>query len=251
MDFLAKSNLAPCFWGPSDQGEFLEKVRDLLGPFADVGAFAGDNLIAFGRNLSFLSDEKFIEAFRKYIHPTNYVGFGVMWRLYMFSWCAKSSLIRSGDFVECGVSTGSSSAIMCTYLNFSKVDKRLFLYDSWGLDDRVASLPYGFTSSTLAEVRSRFAEFPNVKLIPGYLPESFADEAPEKVAFLHVDLNNAQAEIAVLDHLFDRVSPGGIILFDDYGANGFLKSKEAEDEWMERRGYTIGELPTGQGIVIK
>jgi hypothetical protein len=51
--------------------------------------------------------------------------------------------------------------------------------------------------------------------------------------------------------LFDRVVPGGVIVFDDYGWKLFEKQKEAEDIFMKARGYEILELPTGQGLVIK
>jgi hypothetical protein len=47
------------------------------------------------------------------------------------------------------------------------------------------------------------------------------------------------------------VSPGGIVVFDDYGWKVFHRQKEAEDEFMRHMGYEILELPTGQGIVVK
>jgi len=100
-------------------------------------------------------------------------------------------------------------------------------------------------------VRSVFAPYENVVLVPGYVPDTFATAIPEKIAFLHLDLNSADAEIAALEHLFDRVTPGGVVLFDDYGHTGFLASKLAEDAWLGERGYTVAELPTGQGLLIK
>ncbi len=65
------------------------------------------------------------------------------------------------------------------------------------------------------------------------------------------DLNNAPAEIGALDRLFDRVSPGGIVLFDDYGWLAYRAQKDAEDPWLAARGYQVLELPTGQGLVFK
>jgi hypothetical protein len=222
---MTSSNLTRCFWGPVDPNATLGDVRRLIAPFGEAGAYAGDNLIAFGRNLGFLSDAAFMRAFTGRIAESNYIGYGILWRLYIFSWAARTCLRRDGDFVECGVSTGMSSAIMCDYLDFATVAKTLYLYDAWARDPRV--------------------------LVPGFVPETFATVCPDRIAFLHVDLNSADAEIAVLDHLFDRVVPGGIVLFDDYGFSGYLASQQAEDTWMQRRGYTIAELPTGQGLLIK
>jgi hypothetical protein len=68
---------------------------------------------------------------------------------------------------------------------------------------------------------------------------------------MHIDLNSADAEIGVLEVLFDRVSPGGIIVLDDYGWLAYEKQKIVEDEFFGRRNHSVLELPTGQGLVIK
>ena len=58
-------------------------------------------------------------------------------------------------------------------------------------------------------------------------------------------------EIAALEHLFDKVSTGGIIIFDDFGWMGYDKQTKAEIDWLEKNNHKILELPTGQGMVIK
>ena len=50
----------------------------------------------------------------------------------------------------------------------------------------------------------------------GRIPAVFAGNAPERIAWLHVDLNDAAGETAALDALFDRVVPAGIVILDDY-----------------------------------
>ena len=97
----------------------------------------------------------------------------------------------------------------------------------------------------------KFRDVPNVRVIRGIVPDCLAQESPEKIAFLHIDLNSPAAEVAALEVLFDRVVPGGCVVFDDYGWHLFRKQKIAEDAFMAARGYRILELPTGQGLVIK
>jgi predicted O-methyltransferase YrrM len=76
--------------------------------------------------------------------------------------------------------------------------------------------------------------------------------SPEKICYLHIDLNSAKYEIAVLDALFDRVVPGGVIILDDYEWSGmYREQKIAEDAWFEQRRYRVFPLPTGQGLVLK
>ena len=66
-----------------------------------------------------------------------------------------------------------------------------------------------------------------------------------------LDKQDADTANASLDKLFDRVSPGAPIVFDDYGWLAYRKQKVAEDSWLGKRGYHILELPTGQGLLIK
>ncbi len=73
-------------------------------------------------------------------------------------------------------------------------------------------------------VVKRFARFPNVDVVP----DSFAQAAPDTIAFLHIDLNSSKAEIATLDILFDWISPGGLVVFDDYGWSGYQAQQIAE-----------------------
>jgi predicted O-methyltransferase YrrM len=101
------------------------------------------------------------------------------------------------------------------------------------------------------QVTARFAAFPKIHVIKGRVPDSFAQACPEKIAFLHIDMNSAETEIAALEHLFDRVVPGGVIVLDDYGYRCYRAQHDAENEFAKARGYPIVELPTGQGLLIK
>ena len=82
------------------------------------------------------------------------------------------------------------------------------------------------------------------------MPDILSEHAPEKVAFLHLDMNAPLANKGALDLLFDRMSPGAVAVLDDYGWIQYRREKEIADEFFEARGYRILEFPTGQGLVI-
>jgi O-methyltransferase len=141
-----------------------------------------------------------------------------------------------------------------------------FLFDSFEGFSRQYSSPADFPDSPgffdfanevyreqglYERVRDRFAPFPQFKVIKGFLPDALDDARPEKIGYLHIDLNSPRAEIAVLERLFDRVLPGGVIVFDDYGWKLFRPQKEAADAFTRARRHDILELPTGQGLVVK
>ena len=89
------------FWGVRDQVAFNESLDGLVAAASTKrGWFAGDNLIAFGRNLGFVDDKRFIEAWKA--HARTPAERGVMWRTATVVWAARQALRRAGDFVECG-----------------------------------------------------------------------------------------------------------------------------------------------------
>ena len=89
-----------------------------------------------------------------------------------------------------------------------------------------------------------------MKIHRGFLPESLGP-LPEKIAWLHIDLNAAKPEVETLEVLFERVVPSGIVILDDYGWLVLDAQKNAEDQFFAQRGYEVLELPTGQGMVVK
>ena len=106
-------------------------------------------------------------------------------------------------------------------------------------------------SSPTRRVRANFSEWPNAVVVRGTVPDILDAVSFGEVAFLHLDMNSPRAEQAALELLFSRITPGGIIIFDDYGWKQFQKQKESADRTMAERGHVILELPTGQGLVVK
>ena len=83
-------------------------------------------------------------------------------------------------------------------------------------------------------------------------PDVLHENAPEKIAFLHLNLNAAQAEVSALEVLFDRtLCLRGYIVFDDFGHIRGKEQNVAETDWMNSRNYDVLEMPTEQALVIK
>ena len=100
-------------------------------------------------------------------------------------------------------------------------------------------------------MKERFSGFDNVTVTQGRVPEILAEVAPQKIAFMHLDMNNADAEVGALEVLFDRMVPGAVLILDDYGWLAYRAQKLAEDPWFAKYGYRVLEMPTGQGMLIK
>ena len=237
-------------YGIKDRAKF-DQLVDLLDEavYFDDNGWCNDNLITFGKNVGFLADKKFIGA----INTSNLdqLEISILWRTHTVTWAAQQCLAIEGDFVEGGVYRGSTARMVCNYLDFGKLPRTYWLYDRWDVNpDR--SRQFGDMGDDLwRQVQARFSDLPNVRVIRGAVPDSFASGIPDSIAFLHLDMNSVAGEIGALEHLFDRMSPGGMIILDDYGWVSFKDQHVAEKAWFAERGRSVLELPTGQGLVIR
>lgn len=240
----------------------LAKVYDSLGKIqhlyhaANKPALVTDNMAVVARNMRFAIDKTFMRYFKEFcVTPEDEAK---VWRLHGYCWAARSALSVPGDFVECGVYQGLYSSIMTACLDFERQDKTLYLYDTFaGLDENWSSdyerenVVRNYHCTGVEEmVSTRFAQYSNVKVVKGVVPEILERTAPEKIAFLHLDMNAAQAEIAALDKLAGKLTDGAIVLMDDFGRYENYPLCLALEKWWRTRGHEVLEIPTGQGMVI-
>jgi hypothetical protein len=244
------------FYGNFRNSQDIEFLKNAIERFKTMfaGVYAGDNAILFDRSLGFLEDQRFMNAFNSNVR--NDQEQSLILRLNTLIWAAQHVLSVEGDFVECGVYRGFCSAVIADYLEFGNLDKTLYLYDTFeGIPSEYNSedhdAPEYAAPGIYETVVQRFSKYDNVRIVKGIVPDTFADAVPEKVALLHLDMNSSKAEIAALEVLFDRVTPGGVIVFDDYGWAAYRAQLIAADQFMTTRGYRILEIPSGQGLLIK
>ena len=99
--------------------------------------------------------------------------------------------------------------------------------------------------------KSNFSEFDRAMLVKGEVPDSLTKVDIEAVSYLSLDMNIAEPEVAALEHFWDKLVSGGIVIFDDYGWNHYREQYDAINAISKRFGVMVATLPTGQGILIK
>lgn len=236
-------------WGIRDPQRFwalLDEASKLVEP----GVFIGDNMFVWMRNMSALDDPAFVAAWRANV--TNPADQAVLWRRYILCTAACHAIHLDGDFVECGTLFGTGVKTVVDYFGRTVFQRRFVAYDTFDTNPVAGHGFEGQQAGLFAQVQARFADYPQVRLVRGLLPGSLDGTAPERIAYLHLDLNSADYELAVLDRLFDRLVPGAMLILDDYEWSGaYREQKIREDAWFDARGYRVMPLPTGQGLVIK
>jgi hypothetical protein len=243
------------FYGLQQHPDALAALRALVASAPDVGDpngpwFIADNLITHGHTRGFLTEPRFVTAVMAEQPSPDELSF--VWRTHTLCWAAENCLGVAGEFVECGSYKGYSMAVVLRYLA-GLPGRHCYLYDLFdpsGGEGEGKRLP-DHTPDLFDRVRERFQRYDNVSVTRGKVPEILDEIAPERIAFMHIHMNNAQDERGALEVLFDRVTEGGMIVFDDYGWNGYREQKLAADTFMRQYGLYVLELPTGQGLVVK
>lgn len=219
--------------------------------------------LATVHNCDFTSDPKFAEAYRLGSQTmTAFAGIDIRWRTYICCWAAHHAKLLGGDFVECGVNTGAFSRAVMHYIDFHAMpDRRFYLLDTYdGIPDEQISAEertrgidgYGrFYPDCYAQVRDTFASFANVRIVRGRVPDTLSQIDSQQVSYVSMDMNIAVPELAAGDFLWPRMTPGAIMVLDDYGWRPHIAQKHAWDQFAAARGSRVLALPTGQGLLIK
>ena len=208
---------------------------------------------------SFLDRSEFVSAyFRMRVASRAVVDPGLQWRVHQAMWCAANCMNIEGDFVECGTGKGlMMSAVLDSLPNWNTSVKRLLLFDTFspfGIDPSsgMNSVEHGLRgtyASNIEDVAENFSEWQRVELIEGFLPETLPQGNIEKIALLHIDLNHAPAEVAVVRALWPKIQRGGIMLLDDYAQ--VQQQNDAMNQLAKELLFEILTTASGQGIVIK
>ena len=210
-------------------------------------------------NCDFLQDERFRRAYELGRATGSFRGREIRWRVHVACWAAAHAAQLEGDFVECGVYRGGLARAIVDYVGFADLSKAFYLFDTFeGIPEasisqaeRALGRQPGEYEECYAAVCETFRPFSNVHPIRGRVPEVLSQVEIERVAYLSLDMNVYQPEIAAAEHFWPRMTSGGILLLDDYGFRRYVMQKHAFDAFAREKGVSVLALPTGQGLLIK
>ncbi|HLZ41046.1 MAG TPA: TylF/MycF/NovP-related O-methyltransferase [Candidatus Sulfotelmatobacter sp.] len=167
-----------------------------------------------------------------------------------------------GHVVECGVYKGASLVRFATFREIleSPYSRKIVGFDAFGrfpqdgedaanqafIERFSAAGGDGISRESFLDVLAHKG-FENVELIEGDIcstvPRYVTQHSELKIALLHVDVDVYRPTQVVLDHMFDRIVPGGLLVLDDYGT--VPGETQAVDEFLHQRksGLKIEKLP--------
>lgn len=150
-----------------------------------------------------------------------------------------------GDIVECGTARGGSAALLGLTMKEHRLDRLLWIFDTFeGIpppttadpDFEMAANYTGHFRGELPEVAGllgRLGLLTQSRLVQGRFEDTLPTSEVRTISVLHIDGDWYHSVRTCLEHLFDRVSPGGIIQIDDYGH--WEGARKAVDEFLVER----------------
>ena len=179
-----------------------------------------------------------------------------------------------GDIVECGVWRGGSMQAVARVLAARADTKRgLHLFDTFEgmppptpVDVLHGGLPaaallrthprdhHVWAVAELADVKAGMARVPypaeRIHYHVGRVEDTIPADAPERIALLRLDTDWYASTRHELEHLYDRVPSGGVVIFDDY--DYWDGARKATEEWLAATGEPLLLVPMGSGrIAVK
>ena len=201
-------------------------------------------------------DKEFLECFskiRKFSLVDKYRCFE-LWNL------VQQTAGLKGALIEVGVWRGGTGGLIARKAELMHIDSPIFLCDTFeGVVKAGAEDPDysgGEHSDTSRELVEKLIDetlnLTNVHIVPGTFPdETGAKLENERFRFCHIDVDVYQSAKEILNWVWPRLIPGGIIVYDDYGfatCDGITRHVEEE---IEHRDVIFIHNLNGHAILIK
>lgn len=218
------------------------------------------------KNISFMEDPTFKNSWNEIAEANASRWDGetpdLRWKSHLIVCAAQQGLTLDGDFVELGVNTGLLASMVMKTTDFNQSGKKFYLFDTFeGIPlecatetERAASEAKNdlmYSGDVYAAAKRAFEPYKSAVLVKGILPGSLDHVPLEKIAFLSVDLNVVTPEIESIKAIWDRITPGAMIVLDDYGAGGHEEQYDGWNSFAISKNKAIFTSPTGQGLLVK
>jgi len=173
----------------------------------------------------------------------------------------KMSLKTNGDIVECGVFKGASLARFAAFRSLFDSDgtRKIIGFDVFGTfpetkfsADRKPRQHFvesagseSISCNQMMDVLRAKQCDKDVELVAGNICETvphYVKQNPSlKIALLNLDTDIYEPAVTILEHLYPRLQPGGVLILDDYSV--FPGETKAVDDYFSGQNIQIHHFP--------
>ena len=209
--------------------DFREHVYAPVSPSATYNPWNRD--AEFNQVYDSVKDYTMVDRYRCY----------ELWKL--VEQCAK---LGSGSIIEIGVWRGGTGALIARQALNCKIKDRVFLCDTFTGIIKAGSKDSAYSGGEHADTSKQMVEelvsqqlsLDNVDVLEGIFPDQTGQKIEDLTFRLcHIDVDVYQSAKDIVGWIWDKIVPGGIIVYDDYGfkcADGISKHVEEQMHLKDR-----------------
>jgi O-methyltransferase len=178
------------------------------------------------------------------------------WELWTLA--GQTTKLEPGAFLEVGVWRGGTGSLLAKRLALAGSEELVYLCDTFagvvkagGQDGFYKGGEHADTSKELVEGLLRSLQITNARLIKGIFPEESGPILADcRLRLIHIDVDTYQSAKDIMEWVWTRLVPGGIVVFDDYGFSVCNGIKRLVNEQTASDKLVIHNL-NGHAIVVK
>jgi O-methyltransferase len=165
----------------------------------------------------------------------------------------------AGAILEVGVWRGGTGALMAARAGGLGLQDAVYLCDTWrgvvksgAVDIYYRDGKHDDTSRDTVERLLAEMGLDNVELLEGIFPDETGDRIADRtIRMCHCDVDVYQSAKDVLEWVWPRLSPGGVVVFDDYGFPACPGVTKLVEEQRMRDDRLVLHNLNGHGILVK
>jgi len=173
-------------------------------------------------------------------------------RCYWIWLLAQYASTKKGEMAEIGVYKGGTARIIAK----SCPEKKIHLFDTFtGMPEVKSEIDChkkGDFADTSLELATDFlSDCSNVIFHPGFFPETALNLKDQEFCFVYIDVDIYSSTKDCLNYFYNKMSIGGVIVFDDYKWKACPGVKKAIDEFLKDKPERPIETEEYQCAIIK
>ena len=223
------------------------------------------NNLSYSRVLPFaiyspwLDDINFQEVYKRIEHKYTLVDIYRCYELWQLIE-QTDKLDQEADVLEVGVWRGGTSVIMAKQLHLLGSRSKIYSADTFegvvktsALDHSYVGGEHSDTSLDLLENLCQSMEIDNIVALKGIFPEETGHQIPtgKRFKLCHIDVDVYLSAKDVQEWVWDKLIPGGIIVFDDFGFGSTNGITNFVNEQRKLKDRAIIHNLNGHAVIIK
>jgi O-methyltransferase len=202
------------------------------------------------------TDPEFLATYEK-IRQSTLVDIYRCWELWTL--VGQTCKTEPGAILEIGVWRGGTGALMAKRASLASPGRLVYLCDTFQgvvkAGEKDTYYTGGEHSDTGEEVVLRLLnslQLKNTATIKGIFPDETGHLlADARFALVHIDVDTYQSAKDIMEWTWDRLIPGGVVVYDDYGFKICDGIKTLVNEQANDPGKLVIHNLNGHGLIVK